>query len=510
MLELCIIITALLAVASPLLTISYLWQLKEWRFDRLKVHLKEARTLNPLLNLKKIIIAGIGIASVQLNLPTIGLGTLLLLVGLNAIQLITNKQPLPVWTHKAKLFVAVTYGLNVFVLANAVDSEALLQIALALAALQAITTYVSWLLLYPIDTLLKRRILAQATALRNNLQDCQVIGITGSVGKTTVKEVLKTLTNAEETWVTPEHVNTEIGIAQWFIHKMNNGEPKPAVLVIEMGAYRIGEIALMCRIFKPTIGIITKIGTQHIALFGSQEKLLHAKSELFVSVPSSGHVLTNGDDLMTRQTLKFTNATTHTIGMGTTNTTIIESVQNKPETVSFTLEKQAYTSHLVGKHSIVNVGLAIKASLLLGIAAPTIAERLATVRPHTKTFSIETIGNTLLVDDTHNTSPSSAHSAVEWAKDQVKPVKILFFSGFIEQGSYQKKSHEELGAACNDVFDQIFCTNKIATEQLQNTFKGTVIYCTTAPAIPTESLVVCEGRIPAALLVNIRSKIVAT
>lgn len=509
MLPLIIIIASLLACSSPLLTISYLWQLKEWRFDRLRVHLQESRTISPLLNTKRILIVGIGIIFIQMQLPAVAYGALALLLCLTMIQFIAHKQPLPIWTSKAKLFVLVACIINCALLISLLSSKALLAIALILVATQAAIALVSWLLLYPLDTFLKRRILTQASTLRDTLHNCQVIGVTGSVGKTTVKELLKAITDDSTTWVTPEHVNTEIGIARWLIAKMQSGKQRPTVLVIEMGAYRIGEIALMCRVFKPTIGIITKIGTQHIALFGSQTKLLQAKSELFVSIPKDGHVLTNGDDAMTLKTLSFAKATTHTIGTTQPNSTKLSQVQTQAAQVTFMLDNYPFTSQLIGAHNVVNIGLAIKTALLLNIPAATIAKRLTAVKPHKKTFTAEIIGTTLLLDDTHNTSPSSALSAVQWAKSQTKPTKIVFFSGFIEQGMYQKKSHEELGQACNGVFDQIFCTNKLAAKELQNTFKKTVTYINTAPIIPAESVVVCEGRIPSALLANIRSKIEA-
>lgn len=490
---------AIIALLSPMLTLTYVWQLKEWRLDRLYIHFIETKNIQPLFHYKRNAIVVFGLLSIIIAPQIITELCLIALASLSLLQVILKKQPLPVWTQKAQLFIGITIALNIIVLAI---SQSIwphnLAVPLGLISLQPLCLAVSWLLLYPLDYFLKKRILNKAAALRRTLT-CTVIGITGSVGKTTTKELIKALLDPADTWVTPEHVNSELGLANWLIHKMQASSQRPHIMVLEMGAYKKGEIALMCSIFKPSIGVITLIGDQHIALFGSQQSLLEAKSELLASLPASGHAVINGDDAKTLQTLQFTTACIHTVGVVSTNTYQALQVTENQTGLQFKVDAHIYQTNFNGLHNVSNILLAMQVAQLVGVPIGAIQKRLAATLPPSKTFTVYTKHSCTILDDTHNSSSSSMLSAIAWAKDRPEAYKTLLCSGLIEQGHNRPAIHKKIGSACNGIFEQVICTNKIAAEELQQGFSGTVqTWHQKIATVPAGSLLVCTGRMPVA------------
>ena len=124
--------------------------------------------------------------------------------------------------------------------------------------------------------------------------DLTVIGITGSYGKSSVKEFLGHFLETEFSVIkTPRNTNTEIGVAQFVL--ASNFADKD-VFIVEMGAYRPGEIKLICDMVRPSIGVLTVIAEQHLSLFGSIKNIQSAKYELLRSLPTNGFAVTNADN----------------------------------------------------------------------------------------------------------------------------------------------------------------------------------------------------------------------
>ena len=134
----------------------------------------------------------------------------------------------------------------------------------------------------------------KATNKLTNMKNLKVIGITGSYGKTSSKNILSDILNVKYNALpSPKNFNTPYGL----IITINNHLDKfDDILIAEMGAYKQGEIKELCDLVKPKYGILTKIGTAHIEIFGSQENIQKGKFELIESLPSDGIGVLNGDD----------------------------------------------------------------------------------------------------------------------------------------------------------------------------------------------------------------------
>lgn len=490
---------ALVTCLSPLLTFAWLWQVKEWRWDRLREHVLRERTLMPLLGgrLRPGIVALYAAAVLALQPDDRWLlAALGLLAVLSVAQIVLRRQRMPVWTTKARILLGGTLVL-----------DAMLAVALSLlpagpfflpllAIAQAACFACAWAAFLPVDRLMKRRILTAAKALREAHPELTVIGITGSVGKTTTKELLAHVLRDRQPLFTPAHVNSDVGVAQWILKHLP-ADPLPArtPLIVEMGAYRIGEIAALCAFVQPSLGIVTFIGNQHLALFGSPEALLEAKGELLRALPADGRAFLNGDCERCRGMTRFCACPVTVVGTGGSADLEAYDIEETPTGIRFSVGGLPFALPLHGTHNIANALLVVAASEFLGLERGEIARRVATFRPPHRTFEMRTERGVTILDDTHNASAESFKAAIAWAKTQPFERKILLTSGIIELGEEHERTHRELGGLAADVFDDVLFLDDRTAPFFAEGYGKPLSPLSKAPSpVPAGSLLVCIGR----------------
>lgn len=490
----------LAASLSPLLTFAKLFQLKEWRLDRLREHFHIEGYVRQLFGITRPAILGffacISFLGFPPSWPLVFLATITVL---NAVQILLKKQPCPTWTQKAITLTTTTLimtGLTSYVLLTTYSLSIVL-----LPLLQPLFLLTSWALWKPVDSLLKRRILRQAAALRAQFPNLTIIGITGSAGKTTTKGLLAHLLNPHAV-ATPEHVNTELGVAQWLLRTLHTTHyTLPTTLIVEMGAYREGEIRTLCSVAKPTIGIITSIGTQHIGLFGSQKAIAAAKGELFAALPPNGHAFLNSENPFAQELRKQCACSVTTVSIGIAADVLATHIEDLPEGLCFRIGTVPFAVPLHGEHQIGNVLLAIATATRLGMTLEETAKKLKTFPPLAHTFSLQETHGIHMLDDTHNASPESLRAAIEWARSQPHTPKILVSPGIIEQGSCSARTHVRCGTIAKDVFDEAFVLNKKFAQYFEQGFgKPVKQRVTSNEHLPAGSLLVCVGRVPQATI----------
>lgn len=493
-----LILLALTATLSPLLTAAHLWQVKEWRIDRLREHLRSEGAFRQIFGVLRPLVLVCTLPFLLHSFLSPDLWTvsvLALLCTFSIAQFASDRQPVPLWTSKA---LAVTGGACVLALPTAILLARSAETTLVLLPLLApVLLAVSWTLFLPLDRFLKKRIMRRAMHLREQHQELTVIGITGSVGKTTTKELLLHLLKPLGAHATPAYVNTEMGVAHWLIKELTAPQT-PRILIVEMGAYRRGEIALLARIARPTIGIITFIGTQHIALFKSQENLLNAKAELFRALPGNGLAIVNADSPFA-QTLKA-KAACPVLSVSTGEHADCEAteIEETPVGIRFRLGLSSISVPLHGTHNVTNVLLAMTAAETLGLKRADVVRSLAQFRPPEHTFAVRRLPQgTLLLDDTHNASPASFAAAISWAKSQPFEERILFSSGLIELGEAEDRIHMEMGKEAIGVFSRVIFTHPRFGKIFERGFgKPVEIFSKRTAPVPNGALLACIGRIP--------------
>lgn len=479
--------------------------MKEWRWDRLREHLGRDR-IRSLIGVVRPAIVGlyaacallwIGGVVVIVPLRLLIPATLALLAALAVAQIVLRRQKLPVWTQKARLLVGLAFTLT----ALAALSLALLpgQILLPLLpVLQPLPIGAAWLLLLPLDRHLKRRILERAQAVRHQYADLIVIGITGSVGKTTTKELVAHALRDLDPLLTPAHVNTELGVAQWLIRDLPEymaERERPGVLIVEMGAYRKGEIALMSSYVQQTIGIVTYVGSQHMALFGSQEALFEAKAELVTHLPTNGRAFLNGDNAFCRRMAALAPCPSTIVGTGGPAGLEAFDIAETSTGIRFTADGVAYDVPLHGTHNVTNALLAVAVARHLGIEPRVIRERLRLFIPPAHTFAVREERGVRILDDTHNASEASFRAGVAWAKSQPVERKVLLTSGLIELGEEQERVEKELGALASPIFDRVIFTAKHAEGAFPAAYGKPIEHLSqTTQPVPAGALLVCVGR----------------
>jgi len=480
------------ASLSPLVTFASLWQIKEWRTDRLREHLRSEGLLRQLFGVTRpatLALFGLlgffGFFSPDFW-PLTALGGY---IAISAVQIILHRHPKPVWTKKA-LTLCTTSILLTFLTAYVTDLHDLPFIPL----LQPIYLFIAWILWSPIDKYLKARIMYRAQQLRSSRSDLTVIGITGSVGKSTTKELLSHVLTDKQPLTTPDHVNTEMGVSKWMISTLPKN-PDAEIMIVEMGAYQPGEIAVLCSITQPTMGVVTFIGTQHMALFGSQEALCQAKGELVAALPDDGSAFLNSDSALCNELKDICRCPITTVGTGGVSDIEAFDIEETPNGIQFRLSSTSFFVPLHGTHNVTNVLLAIAVAEKLGMDRSAIAQKLKSYRPALHTFSVREEKGVTILDDTHNASQASFKAALAWAKSQPAEQKILLTSGLIELGDAQDRTHTELGALSAGIFDRIVFTHRKNARSFARGYGQDVEILTKhSDNIEPESLLVCVGR----------------
>jgi UDP-N-acetylmuramoyl-tripeptide--D-alanyl-D-alanine ligase len=350
----------------------------------------------------------------------------------------------------------------------------------------------------PIDTFFKKRILRAAEKIRINHPHLIVIGITGSVGKTTTKELLAHILTPYGAIATPEHVNSEIGVARWFTQKIST-EPADSkkIVIVEMGAYKKGEIANICTVVKPQFGILTYIGTQHLGLFGGIEEIKNAKSELLEALPQSGIAFVNSDSKHIQEVMNRIHC--HTVAIGTDHRAMIQAIdiEETGAGVTFTIGMHRMALPLAGTHMITNALLAIVVAEKLGIERSIIREALRSFQGFDHTFARREERGITLLDNTFSASVESTMAAIEWARTQPHTEKTLIFSGILELGDEEERLHLLIAERAKTVFDHIILTQPNTVQYFSTlTSEKTELYSIETKRRSVGSLLVCMGRMP--------------
>lgn len=494
-----IIIGSIAACLSPLCTLAALWQMKEWRWDRLLEHLRREGWLEQLVGMKRLIVMGVWafayiITRVQHTPPQWAWLGLLPFIVLGLLQMALRRQRFPKPTSKAlaTLCIALTMDAALAWLCIALGRP---QYAVVLCVTQAPVLALAWTLLLPLDRQLKRRALARGAQARARLGDIPVIAIAGSVGKTTTKALLAHLLSDLQPTATPAHVNTEMGVAAW-LERLADTTTDTHLLIVEMGAYRTGEIAVLCQIAKPTAGILTAVGSDHLALFGSEEAIAAANAELLAALPPTGWAVVNADSAPALGSAGLARCAVTLTGASDAAALRASAVQEGPDGLTFLTDTTPqWRVPLHGTHMVQNVLLAIAAARKMGVSDERIAQLLASFQHMEHTFSVQTRNGVRLLDDTYNISPLSMRAGIAWAGQQQERPRILLTSGLLETGKEEVRFLHELGAFAKGKIERVIFTVDRGREAFAASYGAPVeLLEKSTPRLAAGALLVCLGR----------------
>ncbi len=286
--------------------------------------------------------------------------------------------------------------------------------------------------------------------------DLRVIGITGSVGKSTTKEVIaEVLDQRYRTLKSPGNMNNEIGLPLTIL-RLSQGYERA---VLEMGFYVPGEIAFLCDIALPEIGVVTNIGTVHAERAGSQEDIFRGKSELVQALPANGVAVLNMDDPWVRKMAELTRASVFFYGLDPAADLWADEVEGLGlEGIRFRLHYQRETLHvrvpMIGQHSVHTALRAAAVGLADGLTWQEILDGLRQGHAQLRLTAVRTESGALLLDDTYNASPESMLAALNLLSE-LDGNKVAVLGDMLELGQYEKQGHELVGVRAAEVADTL-------------------------------------------------------
>lgn len=276
-----------------------------------------------------------------------------------------------------------------------------------------------------------------------------VIGVTGTCGKTTTKEMIAHILSFKMNIV--KTVLSQNGLSNNIKYLLQINDQTDAA-VIEMGVSTTGHIRQTARYFKPTIGIITTIGTDHLQGFTDHHSYLKEKESMLLAVSKKGTMILNADDENTKKINKriFKGEIIY-IGEAEHSDFQLVNVRYHEDGMKFVLRfhGQVYFGFVpgFGKHNVYNAVFAIAAANLLGISINTSIKRLETFQPVKRHLQLHTgINGSSIIDDTWNTNPTSIQAAIEVLAELSKGKKSIAILGDIEElGQYSITEHQKVG-----------------------------------------------------------------
>ncbi len=288
--------------------------------------------------------------------------------------------------------------------------------------------------------------------------DLRVIGITGSVGKSTTKEmVAEVLSMRYRTLKSLGNLNNEIGLPLSVL-RLTSGHQRA---VLEMGFYVPGEIAFLCDIAQPQVGVVTNIGTVHAERAGSQEAIAQGKSELVQSLPPApeGIAILNFDDPWVRKMEEKTHAQVFFYGLSPEADLWADEVIGLGlEGIRFRLHYNRETLHvrvpLIGRHSVHTALRATAVGLVEGLTWQEIFGGLKQGHTQLRLVAVRSVTGALLLDDTYNASPESMLAALNLL-DELDGRKIAVLGDMLELGQYERQGHEMVGLRAAQVADML-------------------------------------------------------
>lgn len=402
------------------------------------------------------------------------------------------KKPL-VYTARAKR----VFGLSICLLVGLATTLVLIaktspwRIAIFLfSEISVINLTIANLLIYPLERTINGAYLFSAKKRIRTLQP-RVIGITGSYGKTSTKYILhQILSQKYNTLMTPDSYNTPMGIC-----KVIRGEltTEHEIFIVEMGAYKRGDIRELCNLASPEIGILTAVGPQHLERFKSIENIAKGKYELIESLPAEGLAVFNCDNEICAGLADKREQTGSPVRRYATEASPVVSVADTADLIAtnvrYTDNGLAFTVHantekfditdteiqtrLLGKHNVSNILAAVTVAMECGMEFEEIREAVANVEPVPHRLQLTTgAGGVTIIDDSFNANPVGAKAALEALNEIGDGKKVLVTPGMVELGEREYEENRRLGEQAADVCDLVILVGPTRTTPILEGLKA--------------------------------------
>ena len=307
--------------------------------------------------------------------------------------------------------------------------------------------------------------LQRAASFWREQVDTRVIGITGSVGKTTTKEVTsQVLSRRYQVLHSIGSYNNELGLPLTLLQLTGEHER----VVLEMGMYVLGDIQALAEIARPQLGVLTNVAPVHVERAGSLENIALGKSELVKALPPApeGVAILNYDDEYVRAMAEDTAARVFFYGLSAEADLWADEVESLGldglrVRLHYGQEQVYLRAPLLGRHSVHTILRATAVGLVEGLTWQEIAEGLRAATGELRLVSVAGPQGSLIIDDTYNSSPPSALAALNLLED-LEGRKIAVLGDMLELGAYEEEGHLKVGCRAADLVAELLVVGEVA------------------------------------------------
>lgn len=494
-----------LNMALCVLSQTALWQRKEYRIDRMRAYIYSPE--------KSVEDMGIWTIALLLSLCAFFVSwaayvSMLVLLAGYMIRGVKRGVFRPKFTARAGIISALSFILSVFLLFVIHSVMFVSLVVVMVPCIVAISVGCTAL----ISAIKKGSVIARAIGYRKTLRNLRVIGITGSVGKTSTKTyALHILQDTPgEVIATAQHRNSPFPVAEDLLSHANS---HTGTYIAELAAYKKGEITQLCDIVQPTIGVITAITNQHAALFGSVERLAEAKWELAQALPAHGTLILNKDDENIEKLSKSFDGNIVWYSMRQHADVAFTEIALQQEAVSCVLvikgERFKAVLPVVGRGQLGSALAACAIAYAMGMSAQDIVKKLSTLPAIEKTMQAKkTEAGKLIIDDSYSASEASVMNAIEYLNTIGDEHALLVLVPIIELGQEASAVHERIGVALAHVKFQTFIYGTAYQDDIMKGLSGTphphitwyedpnILAADLKQRVTTYSPILFEGRLP--------------
>ncbi len=299
----------------------------------------------------------------------------------------------------------------------------------------------------------------------------EVIGITGSYGKTSSKNILNDIISVKyNTLPTPKNYNTQYGLIITINNYLNKFHD---FFIAEMGAFKMGRIRLLCKLVKPKYGIITKIGEAHLETFKSKENIQKGKFELIESLPQDGLAILNKDDemqvnykLQNTVPIKWIGIDNQTADVIASNIKMTKDGMNFDVTFKESGEKAHFETKLLGKPNVYNILAALALGKHQNMTLKELTLGVKKIKPIEHRLELKEFAkNITIIDDAYNSNPVGSQMALD-VLDLMPGRKIIITPGMIELGPKQYELNKEFGKHISKVADIVILIGEKQTKPI--------------------------------------------